>query len=198
MGNTCSFPECGKIISSKGYCSGHYSQLLRGEVVRKLKHKRKEGSPPVIKYKIVPCKTKGLKGPCHEWYYSKDENGYGRVSVNRKMISVHKYIWERKFGPVPKGLVIDHQCRNRACCNISHLRVVTQQVNLTENVVGMSWQKHAAKTHCKNGHEFTEQNTYWRTDKWRTCRKCRHIGTRKIQMRKRREFKERKLREASR
>jgi hypothetical protein len=31
-----------------------------------------------------------------------------------------------------------------------------------------------AKTHCKNGHEFNDQNTYYTKQGWRICRICRN------------------------
>ncbi len=33
----------------------------------------------------------------------------------------------------------------------------------------------AKRTHCKNGHEFTEENTYVNTRGFRTCKACRII-----------------------
>ncbi len=86
---------------------------------------------------------------------------------------VHRYIWECEVGPIPEGLVLDHQCRNRACCNVDHLRVVTYQVNSTENVVGIGWQVHEAKTHCPSGHVYDEANTYY-DGRGRQCRACKN------------------------
>jgi hypothetical protein len=40
--------------------------------------------------------------------------------------------------------------------------------------------RHAAKTHCKNGHEFTPENTYIRPDNGgRQCRACNVIQVRR-------------------
>jgi hypothetical protein len=33
--------------------------------------------------------------------------------------------------------------------------------------------KRLAKTHCSNGHPFTEESTYWTKEGWRNCRLCR-------------------------
>jgi hypothetical protein len=30
------------------------------------------------------------------------------------------------------------------------------------------------KTHCKNGHEYTPENTYWHPQGWRICRICKN------------------------
>jgi hypothetical protein len=40
------------------------------------------------------------------------------------------------------------------------------------------------KTHCKNGHRFTEANTYYRREGGRTCRVCRNASVRRCEERK--------------
>src|SRR6185436_7300937 len=73
-----------------------------------------------------------------------------------------------------------------ACCNVDHLRCVTNQVNTTENVVNHQWQVMAARTHCKNGHEFTPENTVsLKTSKGRGCRACNREKRRRFEERQR-------------
>lgn len=41
--------------------------------------------------------------------------------------------------------------------------------------------KKLARTHCRNGHEFTQENTYWRSDNTRQCRVCHNAKMRRLQ-----------------
>lgn len=51
-----------------------------------------------------------------------------------------------------------------------HLEAVTGYVNTIRGAGPTA--KNARKTHCKNGHEFTEENTLWKGDR-RNCRTCK-------------------------
>lgn len=82
----------------------------------------------------------------------------------------HRFIYQFYIGSIPEGFVIDHICRNRSCVNPMHLRAVTQRVNILSGNGATA--KHAIKTHCNNGHEFNNQNTY-RIKCGRQCRLCR-------------------------
>lgn len=177
----CSFPGCENRHDSKGFCTSHRAQLDKGRPLAPLRRLRKRMSLPLIKYREVPCLVLGLIGPCHEWTGYLGKKGYARVLFMGRMVLVHRYVWELANGPISDGFVIDHQCRNRACCNVDHLRVVTRQVNNTENIVGANWQIQAAKTHCLRGHEFTEENTLKLKGSHgrRSCRACAKIRNRK-------------------
>lgn len=45
--------------------------------------------------------------------------------------------------------------------------------------------KKLARTHCRNGHEFTPENTYWRKDNTRQCRVCHNAKMRRLNAQKR-------------
>jgi hypothetical protein len=108
---------------------------------------------------------------CLVWTGSMND-GYGQVSVEGRMVRVHRFVYETLVGPIPEGLVIDHTCRNRACSNVQHLRVVTHRVNLLvgETIAAAN----AAKTVCAQGHPLTGANVYIapRTPNKRICRTC--------------------------
>lgn len=176
----CDFPDCGRPVLSRGLCSGHYQQKSKGKpLIPVFSKKRPDGTPPRIEYREVPCLVPGLIGPCHEWTGYKSDKGYGSVGIgNRKTMLVHRYVWELANGQIPDGLVTDHQCRNTACCNVNHLRIVTNKVNTLENSFSTS-AINAAKTHCKRGHPFDEANTYVGNNGSRHCRKCQATYRRK-------------------
>ncbi len=56
-------------------------------------------------------------------------NGYSKVSYEGKAWMVHRLVYTLMVGPIPEGLVLDHKCRNRACCNPDHLEPVTYKIN---------------------------------------------------------------------
>jgi len=65
------------------------------------------------------------KSMCWEWYGELNRNGYGWYKEKGKRKMAHKVMYELTYGKVPHGLVVDHKCRNRRCCNPRHLEPVT-------------------------------------------------------------------------
>lgn len=109
-------------------------------------------------------------GPCWEWTGALSTSGYGRIGVGGRDQSdyTHRVAYREWVGPIPDGLVIDHLCRNRICCNPAHLEAVEQRVNIVRGV-GPALQ--AGKTHCPKGHAYSAENTRI-YDGRRFCRQC--------------------------
>lgn len=107
---------------------------------------------------------------CHVWTASVDGGGYGRLMHNGRRVLAHRFAYELVRGPIPGGLVIDHLCRNRRCCNPDHLEVVTFAENVLRGEGAPA--KNARRTHCVNGHALSGANL--RVDKrgGRVCRTC--------------------------
>jgi hypothetical protein len=126
----------------------------------------------IVEGRAEECKVPGLEGDCFVFTGAKTK-GYGRIWAAGRLYRVHRYVWEREKGPIPDGLLVDHRCRNRACWNILHLRLVTPKINVTENTIGSSFHINAKKTHCPQGHPYNKTNTYYMTNGGRQCRACR-------------------------
>jgi len=109
---------------------------------------------------------------CWEWKAGKAYHGYGEFGVNGKIVLVHRFSYELFKGEIPKGLQIDHLCRNRVCVNPEHLEVVTNKENVLRGF-GIS-AVNARKTCCSKGHELQEPNLYQSALRlgWRSCKIC--------------------------
>ena len=107
-------------------------------------------------------------------------NGYALMYYppKKKAIKAHRAAWMLANGPVPKGMVLDHICRNRACINVDHLRVVTQQENIMAGLHNID-----NRSHCNQGHLF-EGNIMVRKDGKRECAECNRVRARKNMVRK--------------
>lgn len=78
---------------------------------------------------------------------------------------------------IPEGLQIDHLCRNRACCNPSHMEPVTVRQN-TLRGEGLT-ARYARQTYCPSGHPWDLLNTRIGKAGGRQCRACGVIQTAK-------------------
>lgn len=99
------------------------------------------------------------------------------------MIGAHRVAYMLFRGAIPEGKQLDHLCRTRHCVNPDHLEAVTVKENLLR---GESWSGvNHRKTHCKQGHEFSVENTAIRSGGGRTCRTCKREEARRIRDRRR-------------
>lgn len=168
-------------------------QLTLMDRPRPLK-KPQRGAPVIdrIRWNVVLHSSK-LDTPCWFWtgYCA---NGYGQISVStnrkRKMIYVHRWLYQHYVGPIPPGEVLHHQCETPHCVNPTHLESMTQQSNIRQFTT--------KKTHCKHGHPLRGQNLYITSQGTRGCRACnrktqRDLGARARKTNDREAFKYKRL-----
>lgn len=90
-------------------------------------------------------------------------SGYGKTWHPRL---AHREVWATLFGEVPAHL--HHRCRVKHCVRPHRDHVVPMPTNAAHK------QAHRDElTHCSHGHEWTEANTYVRTNGQRQCRACK-------------------------
>ena len=77
---------------------------------------------------------------CWLWAGSLNRTGYNNTVAwprylggDGKQRHAHALAWIAIKGPVPKGLELDHLCKDRRCCNGWHLEAVTPAVNHLRN-----------------------------------------------------------------
>jgi len=82
--------------------------------------------PARLRDRVYIC---GITG-CWLWSGKRNSgNGYSKVRHDGRIWMVHRLVYTLLVGLIPKGLLLDHKCRRRACCNPKHLEPVTSAEN---------------------------------------------------------------------
>lgn len=107
-------------------------------------------------------------GTCIEWDGRINADGYGM----KGRVLAHRHAWREANGDIHAGMVIHHDCLNKRCVNIAHLRCIShaEHNKLHLNAQPM-YERRRAITHCPRGHKYTPENTLVKRGK-RHCRKC--------------------------
>lgn len=112
---------------------------------------------------------------CWTWLGVKALPGYGRMRATEgRLHFAHRLSYELHKGESLAGKQLDHICNNKACVNPDHLEITTQSENVRRGYRRDGRiHRESKKTHCKRGHEFTEDNTYINRKGHRYCRECK-------------------------
>lgn len=170
----CKAPACGESHHANGYCAMHNARVQRTgtpDAPYKSKTTLEKFWLKVDKEGPIPAHRPEL-GACWLWTGEQQKEGYGRISTRTKPTPsgtrlAHRAAYELLVDPIPAGMHLDHLCRNPQCVNPAHLEPVTPKVNTERGLHGV------LRTHCRNNHELTPENTYVaEQDGSRRCRKC--------------------------
>lgn len=103
----------------------------------RVERRRKGKGQPFAKWKIGHHRRKSsvrwVVDPdtgCHVWQGAVTKLGYGLTTRDGRRLYAHRDAYEIVHGPIPKGIVLDHLCRNPSCINPEHLEPVTQAENM--------------------------------------------------------------------
>jgi len=112
----------------------------------KKKLERLDGSFLYRVYKRVRPTTRG----CFEYFGPRNHDGYGRTQGDntRKLVFVHRELWQRFKGPLEKGQCVCHHCDNPCCVNLNHMFVGTHLDNMADR---QRKGRHKAHPGSKNG-----------------------------------------------
>ena len=124
---------------------------------------------------------------CIEFVGARNEQGYGVLPkpVNGSRLA-HRAALAESLGRPVIG-VARHSCDNPPCINHLHLIEGTQLENIRDAVErGRTKGQFSDVTHCKNGHEFTDENTRMKRNSKvksgfeRVCIACSKSNNRKV------------------
>ena len=185
--NTCSVEGCGKMSYVRGWCTKHYARWRRyGDPLALFK---RPGFPDNLIARMEP-----LANGCIWFTGALNAHGYGMVWRDGEMVLAHRAAYEHFVGPIPEGMTIDHECHNadetcpggitcqhRRCVNVEHMVPKTA----TENALA-SPHAPANRTHCPQGHPYSEENLYVYPDgAARSCRTCKRAVDAQYRLRQR-------------
>ena len=129
----CSVEGCDRKRQTKEYCLLHYKRWKRNghtDLVNPTAHMTDDER---FEYYLLDIPF----SECQLWGGNTNSDGYGRIRINKRMESAHRYQWIRHYGEIPKGLCVLHTCHNGhlGCCSIEHLKLGTHQKNMTDRML---------------------------------------------------------------
>jgi hypothetical protein len=159
MRNTCTVENCTAFVVGRGLCRKHYMRVNRNGTTETFR------DDPLKRFWRRVEKTR----TCWNWL-GPLQLGYGRVVVQQRptrLVMAHRYAYELLRHPIPKGMTIDHLCKNKRCVNPAHMEIVTRSENAKRG--------NPLLKRCKRGHLMRGDNVYFPPKGPRQCRACKWL-----------------------
>jgi len=199
---TCLVSTCVRKATRRSMCHVHYQRWQKyGHPLPDIPIRHRAPKHMTVLERFwIRIDTSGGPQACWPWQGSKNSDGYGRFGITqRHIIPAHVFAYDLTYGALLPGFEHDHLCHtsacqlgnncpHRACCNPDHIAPNTHRENTMRGTPGL---RHAvnrlqgthssalrakARTHCRNGHPFTPQNTYLDKKGARSCKICRRAA----------------------
>jgi len=155
MGKICSVDYCERKHASKGFCDFHYRRWRRSGDPHFSTVNSHAGTPVERFHQKYTIKDSG----CWDWNGSARVSGqsdkpsygkrkYGRMFVDNKTISAHRYSYQIHKGEIAKGMFVLHKCDNTLCVNPDHLFLGSHEDNMRDMVEkGRSYKRSGEDMH---------------------------------------------------
>lgn len=154
----CSIDGCDKKFRALDRCAFHYKRFYGSEEWYELRSSSFPSSRLSTEERFWTYVDR--TEDCWVWT-AETWDGYGVYQADSKRMRAHRYSWLLAEGELGSDLMLDHQCRNRACVNPKHLRPVTNKQNLENIDVYKS---------NKSGY----RGVYWRADRGKWTARVTH------------------------
>lgn len=124
----CTHPGCDRLQWSRGYCSRHYTRLKKSGVLESVK------GPTTARRRFEASYIENPDTGCWEWSRTLNDQGYGVLPLNNRLVRAHRlsYLWH--VGNIPPGAMILHDCDNPKCVNPDHLFLGDNALNMQDCV----------------------------------------------------------------
>lgn len=97
---------------------------------------------------------------CILWTGGADKDGYGKLRAFGIDWRAHRLVYHFFKNKISPNDIVCHKCDTPACINPDHLFLGSPLLNMQDKASkGRLRNQNIGKTHCKNGHEFTSENT---------------------------------------
>lgn len=162
----CSVEECEKEVHAKGLCQAHYRQQKRRERGLKKPGPRPDPSKPRSRHN-----PEGLRGPSElSEEAAKERAPKKRAATDTHCANGHEFTEENSYIQENPNYAGGERRVCRICARNWQTKFHGRPTIPDDVPVAL---KNADKTHCKQGHPYDEENTFYRPDGSRWCRQCR-------------------------